>query len=276
MGHPDQATLPHSTCSSTGSWWVRNDVPVGQPGHRGGPRVRPGRVGGRRAGRRGRRPARVRRDLVVDRRRVPRPVPGAAARGADRAQGGAARADDRRRGRAAPDHLRRAARRADRDRRLLRQAAVDLRVHRGDRRSRSSWAPSTAAGWSTRPRASSPRSSATTTRPSSRWPSSRPALAAGLHRRAEGRAADAADHAGPRGADRQRDRDPAGRRQHPLLLAGLGRRGAHHVAGRGRRHVHRLHRHRPPDHGGRRPPRSSGSSSSSAASPRWSCSTTPT
>ena len=40
---------------------------------------------------------------------------------------------------------------------------------------------------------------------------------------------------------RERDRDPAGRRQHHLLLAGLGRRGAHHVAGRGRDDLHRLH-----------------------------------
>ena len=53
-------------------------------------------------------------------------------------------------------------------------------------------------------------------------------------------------------------------------------RGAHHHAGRRHDHVHRFHRHRPPHHGAPPAARSSGCSSSSAASPRWSCSTTPT
>src|ERR1700722_9505159 len=60
----------------------------------------------------------------------------------------------------------------------------------------------------------------------------------------------ASDHTRARRADRRAHRHPGRRGQRPSLH-GCGRgRGAHHLARRRRGHVHRLHRDRPPDHGG--------------------------
>src|ERR1700729_3971844 len=60
---------------------------------------------------------------------------------------------------------------------------------------------------------------------------------------AQGRAGHPADHARAWRADRVAHGHSAGCRQRDLLLVGRGRRGAHHLARRGRGDVHRLDRH---------------------------------
>ena len=164
---------------------------------------------------------------------------------------------------------------ADRDRAVLRGSAQELPDDRGPRKHRGARRSSTIAGWRRKPPEWSRRSSPTTTRTSWRWPSS-PRAGRRLHSRAQGCAGHPADHPGPRRADRQPHRHPGRRRQRPELVGPAGRCGADHQPGRRRGHLHRLH----PDRSARSWPRpatpSSGCSSSSAASPRRSCSMTPT
>ena len=186
----------------------------------------------------------------ADRRRVPRPLPGPAAPGADRAQGGAARADDRRRRRAPGDHLRRPARRADRDRPLLRRPAARLPADPGDRRARvpRPAAPPLDGEGAGRRRRRDHRLQL----PDPAGAGQAVARARGrLHGGAQGRAGHPADHARAGRADRRAHRHPAGRGQRDLVVLGRGRRGADHLARRGRGDVHRLHRDRPRDHGRR-------------------------